>query len=143
MVYGLWFMDFEKMENQNEIFNYNKLVAYQRAKEMVKEVYGLLKKFPREEQYALCDQLRRASTSVTSNIAEGKRYPDKIHFLEIAYGSLMEVHSQMDVACDLGYILNEELSHLEGTIVSVIKPLSGLRSSYLEKVRNPQVSINH
>ena len=53
---------------------------------MVKEVYGLLKKFPREEQYALCDQLRRASTSVTSNIAEGtnrQTYPDKIHFLEI------------------------------------------------------------
>lgn len=134
------------MENQNEIFNYKKLVAYQRAKEMVKEVYGLLKKIPREEQYALCDQLRRASKSVTSNIAEGtnrQTYPDKIHFLEIAYGSLMEVHSQMDVACDLGYILNEELSHLEGTIVSVIKPLSGLRSSYLEKVRDPQVSINH
>ena len=106
------------MENQNEIFNYKKLVAYQRAKEMVKEVYGLLKKIR-------------------------QTYPDKIHFLEIAYGSLMEVHSQMDVACDLGYILNEELSHLEGTIVSVIKPLSGLRSSYLEKVRDPQVSINH
>ena len=127
------------MDNQNEIFNYKKLVAYQRAKEMVKEVYGLLKKFPREEQYALCDQLRRASTSVTSNIAEGtnrQTYPDKIHFLEIAYGSLMEVHSQMDMACDLGYISSDDLSHLENTIVGVVRPLSGLRSSYQEKLRS-------
>lgn len=124
----------------DEIFNYKKLIAYQRAKEMVKEVYGLLKKFPREEQYALCDQLRRASTSVTSNIAEGtnrQTYPDKIHFLEIAYGSLMEVHSQMDVACDLGYITPDDLSHLENTIVGVVKPLSGLRSSYQDKLHKP------
>ena len=67
----------------DEIFNYKTLVAYQRAKEMVKEVYRLLKKFPREEQYAMCDQLRRASVSVTSNIAEGTSRttaPDKIHF---------------------------------------------------------------
>lgn len=123
-----------------ELFNYKKLIAYQRAKALVKEVYGLLKKFPKEEQYALCDQLRRASTSVTSNIAEGtnrQTYPDKIHFLEIAYSSMMEVHSQMDVACDLGYITPEELSHIENTIVGVAKPLSGLRSSYQEKLLKP------
>ena len=124
------------MEKNNEIFNYKTLIVYQRAKVMVKEVYGLLKKFPREEQYALCDQLRRASVSVTSNVAEGTSrttLPDKIHFLEIAYGSVMEVHSQMDVAGDLGYILPEELDHLEETIVGVAKPMSGLRSSYQRK----------
>lgn len=124
------------MENNSEIFNYKTLVAYQRAKVMVKEVYSLLKKFPREEQYAMCDQLRRASVSVTSNIAEGTSrttLPDKIHFLEIAYGSLMEVHSQMDVACDLGYITHGDLSNLEETIVGVVKPMSGLRASYLRK----------
>ena len=123
----------------NEIFNYKNLVAYQRAKVLVKEVYTLLKKFPREEQYALCDQLRRAAVSVTSNIAEGTNrgtYPDKIHFLEVAYSSAMEVHSQMDMACDLGYISSDDLSHLENTIVGVVRPLSGLRSSYQEKLRS-------
>lgn len=68
---------------ENEIFNYKTLVAYQRAKGLVKEVYRLLKKFPREEQYAMCDLLRRTSVSVTSNIAEGtnrQAFPDKIHF---------------------------------------------------------------
>ena len=128
------------MDNQNEIFNYKKLVAYQRAKDQVKAVYDLLRGFPKEEQYALCDQLRRAVVSVTSNIAEGtnrQTYPDKIHFLEIAYGSLMEVHSQMDVACDLGYISAVNLMFIEELIIGVVKPLSGLRSSYQAKLHKP------
>ena len=122
----------------DEIFNYKTLVAYQRAKEMVKEVYRLLKKFPREEQYAMCDQLRRASVSATSNIAEGTSRttaPDKIHFCEIAYGSFMEVHSQMDVACDLGYITPDDLAHIEEVIVGVVKPLSGLRASFQRRLQ--------
>ena len=128
------------MDNQNEIFNYKKLVAYQRAKDLVKAVYDLLRGFPKEEQYALCDQLRRAVVSVTSNIAEGtnrQTYPDKIHFLELAYGSLMEVHSQMDVACDLGYISAVNLMFIEELIIGVVKPLSGLRSSYQAKLHKP------
>jgi len=128
------------MENRNEIFGYKNLVAYQRAKSLVSQVYNLLKKFPREEQYALCDQLRRAVVSVTSNIAEGTSrgtYPDKIHFLEMAYSSMMEVHSQMDVACDLGYVAREDLEAIEECILSVVKPLSGLRSSYQDKLYKP------
>lgn len=90
-----------------EQFAYRNLIVYQKGKEVVMQTYRLLKKFPREEQYALCDQLRRASTSITSNIAEGMTRhssKDRSHFFEISYGSLMEVSSQMDVACDLGYI---------------------------------------
>ena len=125
---------------RNEIFGYKNLVAYHRAKALVTFVYKLLKKFPREEQYAMCDQLRRAVVSVTSNIAEGTSrgtYPDKIHFLEIAYSSMMEIHSQLDVACDLGYITIDDLFSAEETILSVVKPLSGLRSSYQEKSHKP------
>lgn len=124
---------------EQELFNYKKLIAYQRAKILVSEVYGLLKKFPREEQYALCDQLRRAAVSVTSNIAEGTNRstnPDKIHFLEIAYGSLMEVHSQMDIAHDLGYITQGDLCLIEGTITNVAKPLSGLRASFKNQLNH-------
>lgn len=86
---------------KTESFGYRKLIAYQKAKEVVKKTYKLLKKFPKEEQYAMCDQLRRASISITSNIAEGmNRYSvkDKSHFLEMAYGSLMEVSSQFEMA---------------------------------------------
>ena len=77
--------------------NFRSLRAYQESKELVKQVYELLKKFPKEEQYALCDQLRRSVISVPSNIAEGMgRYSTKeqVHFLEIAFGSLMEVSAQ-------------------------------------------------
>ena len=59
----------------------------------------------------MCDQLRRASVSITSNIAEGiNRYSvkDKAHFIEMAFGSVMEVSSQFDIAEELGYISTEE-----------------------------------
>ena len=94
-----------------EIFGYRKLIAYQKAKEIVKRTYKLLKKFPVEERYAMCDQLRRAVLSITSNIAEGvNRFSvkDKAHFIEIAYGSLMEVSSQIEIAEELEYISTED-----------------------------------
>lgn len=109
--------------------SFRKLNVYVKAKELVKQVYLLLKKFPREEQYALCDQLRRAVISVPSNIAEGSgRQSDKdqAHFYTIAYGSLMETFSQLDVACDLGYISQEEFNQMELLINEEAKMLAGL-----------------
>ena len=116
-----------------EIFGYRKLIVYQKAKEVVKHTYSLLKKFPAEERYAMCDQLRRASVSVTSNIAEGvNRYSvkDKSHFIEISYGSLMEVSSQMEIAEDLGYITRDERLSMDQLIEEVAKLLSGLQKTY-------------
>ncbi len=117
-----------------EVFSYRKLIAYQKAKEVVKLTYHLLKKFPADERYALCDQLRRASVSITSNIAEGvNRFSvkDKIHFVEIAFGSLMEVSSQFEVAEELGYITTEERISIDDLVKDVARLLSGLRNSYL------------
>ena len=116
-----------------EIFGYRKLIAYQKGKEVVKRTYKLLKKFPSEERYAMCDQLRRASVSITSNIAEGvSRYSvkDKSHFIEIAYGSLMEVSSQFDIAEDLGYITSEDRKNIDLLIEEEARLLSGLQNSF-------------
>ncbi len=116
-----------------EVFGYRKLIAYQKAKEVVKHTYQLLKKFPSQERYALCDQLQRASVSITSNIAEGiNRYSvkDKTHFIEIAYGSLMEVSSQFEIAEDLGYISSEERLSIDQLIEEVARLLSGLQKSF-------------
>lgn len=116
-----------------EIFGYRKLIAYQKAKEVVKCTYKLLKKFPAEERYAMCDQLRRASVSITSNIAEGvNRYSvkDKSHFIEIAYGSLMEVSSQFEIAKELNYITSEELLSMDLMVEEVARLLSGLQKTY-------------
>ena len=97
-------------------------------------VYKLLKQFPKEEQYALCDQLRRAVISVPSNIAEGSGRTsgkDQAHFIEMAYGSLMEVSCQMDIAYDLGYIAQEDLNSIVAQVSAVAAILSGLRSKCL------------
>lgn len=116
-----------------EVFGYRKLIAYQKAKEVVKRTYKLLKKFPAEERWAMCDQLRRASVSITSNIAEGvNRYSvkDKAHFIEVAYGSLMEVSSQFEIAEELGYITTEDRMSIDELIREVARLLSGLQNSY-------------
>ena len=82
-------------------FKFFDLRVYKEAKLLVREVYSLLDKFPKVETFALSDQLRRAVVSVPSNIAEGSgRYSirEKIHFIEIAYGSLTETLCQLDIA---------------------------------------------
>ena len=116
-----------------EVFGYRRLIAYQKAKEIVKRTYKLLKKFPVEERYALCDQLRRASVSITSNIAEGvNRFSvkDKAHFVEIAFGSMMEVSSQIEIAEELGYITTEERISMDVLVEEEARLLSGLQNSY-------------
>ena len=116
-----------------EVFGYRKLIVYQKAKEVIKRTYKLLKKFPSEERWAMCDQLRRASVSITSNIAEGvNRFSvkDKSHFIEMAYGSLMEVSSQFEIAEELGYITSEERLSMDRLIEEDARLLSGLLNSY-------------
>jgi four helix bundle protein len=87
-------------------FRFQKLEVWQQARALNKTVYSLSNGFPSFELYALTSQMRRASISVSSNIAEGSGRnsdADFAHFLEIAYASLMEVISQLYLALDLGY----------------------------------------
>jgi len=122
---------------ENNIFGFENLAAYQRAMDFVDHVYELLKKFPREEQFALCDQLRRAAVSVPSNMAEGlSRFSNKeeIHFLEISYASLMECYCQLNIAFRRGYISEVDLSQAKDEIVNIARPLSGLRAKLFAKV---------
>ena len=79
-------------------FSFFDLRVYKESKELVKSIYRLLEKFPKYETYAMSDQLRRAIVSVPSNIAEGSgrfSIKEKIHFIEIAYGSLTESLCQL------------------------------------------------
>ena len=96
----------------------------------------MLKHFPAEEKYALGDQLRRAVISIPSNIAEGSgrtSAKDQAHFFEMAFGSLMEVSCQMDIACDLGYINQTELLKVEEQVSRIAAMLSGLRRKCLAR----------
>ncbi len=115
-------------------FNYRKLIVYSKSKDLVKSTYSLLKKFPKEEQYALCDQIRRAVISVPSNIVEGNARAsekEKARFFDIAYGSLMESLCQLEIAKELHYISNEELLSIELQVQEIAKLLSALRLKYL------------
>lgn len=108
---------------------YKNLKVYLVAKVVVKDVYKLMKKFPAEERFALCDQMRRAAISVPSNIVEGlSRTSDKEkhNFLNIAYGSLMETMCQLDISADLGYITQEELQHVEEESAELIRMMKGM-----------------
>lgn len=122
-----------------ESFGYRRLDAYKYAMSFTTEVYKLLKTFPKEEQYALCDQLRRATVSIPSNIAEGmgrSSIKEQVHFLEIAYGSLNETMCQIEIARNLGYITDLQLNPIEEQVRILGKLLSGLRKSKIQKLKD-------
>lgn len=119
--------------------HFQNLIVYQQAKELVKLIYALIKKFPSDERYALCDQLRRSVISIPSNIAEGMgRMAEKEqgHFINIAFGSLMEVLAQIDIAKDLDYITQEEYKHVEILVNEIGKMLSSLRAKRVPNASN-------
>ena len=119
----------------NNIFNFEDLAAYQRAMDLVDKVYDLMKGFPSEEKFALCDQLRRAVVSVPSNIAEGlgrMSEKEQVHFLEISYGSLMETYCQLSIAKRRHYITEAQFEELAKLIADIARPLSGLRRVRVE-----------
>ena len=119
-------------------FSYRKLNVYQLSKHLVTDVYKIVGTFPKTETYALGDQMRRAVVSVPSNIAEGtsKVSPkEQFHFLEIAYGSLMEIMCQLEISFDLGYISQVQLHQLEEMIVIIYKMLSSMQSSLKSRLQ--------
>ena len=123
------------MDERDELFSYRNLQAYQSSKQLVTDIYSLLKHFPKEETYSLCDQLRRAVVSIPSNIAEGMgrvSLKEQIHFIEIAFGSLYEVMCQVEIAKDLGYITDLKFVEIERSVTSIAKMLSGLRAKRIK-----------
>lgn len=118
-------------------FNFRKLNVYYQALDLVEYVYERVAHFPREEKYALGDQLRRAVVSIPSNIVEGVSRPtdkEKAHFVSMAYSSLMEVLCQMEIAYRVKYIDDDEYKTAEDRIETVAKMLSGLRNTFVRSL---------
>lgn len=121
-------------------FSFGKLQAYAESKKLVVEVYKIIKDLPAYENFALCSQIRRAIVSVPSNIAEGSgriSIKEKIHFLEIAFGSLLEAYCQIEISQELGYISKEKFSNIKPIFFSVSRLINALRKSFVEKLNNP------
>lgn len=120
-----------------KIYSFEKLQVWQQARMLTKEVYIATKTFPEEERFGLISQLRRASVSICSNLAEGSSrnsFKDKARFTEIAYGSLMEVLNQLIIASDLGFLLNQEYEKLRIQIEEISNMINGLRKSQLNNI---------
>jgi four helix bundle protein len=112
--------------------SHKNLEVYKFSLLLVKEIYALTKGFPKEEQFALVNQLRRAVISVCSNIAEGaarKTKPDRRRFYEIAGSSLVEVDTQIEAAIILNYVNKAQLQSIESYLESVFRMLSKMISN--------------
>ena len=118
-----------------KVFGFEKLEVYSDARKFVGEIYRLTNQFPDSERFALSDQIHRAAVSITSNIAEGiSRFSsrDKAHFVEMSYGSLMEVLSQLQIALDLNYITQQQYEAIHPAIERLSYALFALRRSFLQ-----------
>ncbi len=125
-------------------FRFEKLTVWQEARILNRATYRLTRAFPRRELFAMTSQIRRASVSVPSNIAEGSgRNSDKdfAHFLEQSYGSLMEVASLFYLALDEGYVSEQEVSALFDDIERLAKRLAALNRSL--QIKNAKTPFNH
>lgn len=95
----------------NKLFGFQKLEIYQQSKRLIKETYFITRNFPEREAYSLASQMNRAAVSISSNIAEGSSrnsLKDKMRFINISYGSLMELICQMEISYELCYITSSQ-----------------------------------
>ena len=119
------------------LYSFEKLDVWQLSRKLIGIVYKITDKFPAEEKFGLTNQLRRAAVSVASNIAEGSSrnsLKDHIRFIEVAYGSLMEVYTQLCIAVDLSYSSKEEIQEINLLIKEISNKLNALNNSYKQQI---------
>ena len=112
--------------------DYRDLIVWQKAMELVVDVYRLTKEFPPTEIYGLTSQMRRAAVSIPSNIAEGRRRgteKDNKYFLRVAFGSGAELETQIEIANRLCYIDNSNFQKIHCLVDEVMKMLNKMSSS--------------
>ena len=111
--------------------SYQNLIVWQKAMDLTTEIYRLTKKLPREETYALADQMRRAAISIPSNIAEGNGRAstgDYIRFLSIARGSKSEIETQLLLCIRLNYVQQSEIEESLNLCTEIGKMLNAMIS---------------
>ena len=119
---------------------YTELEVWIESRKLANATYEMTKKFPKEELFAITNQLRRAAVSIPSNIAEGcgrRTTKDTLHFLHIARGSLYEIETQFYISLDQNYINNDDFKTIQVQIVLCKKLISGF-ITYFKKLENDQ-----
>ena len=128
-----------------EQFSFENLETYNQAMRLVKMTYELAEKFPNHEKYGLYNQIHRAIVSIPSNIAEScgrKSYKEKIHFIEIAYGSLLESYCQLQIAVNVNYITVEEFLAIKPQFFTVSRLMNALNNSYVKQIETNHKPLN-
>jgi|GEM_PF-95304 len=116
---------------------FRRLIAWQKAKELTKNIYKIVNRFPKEETYGLVSQMKRCAVSVMSNIAEGNQRAgrkDKLNFFNIAFSSLTELDNQTELAFELEYISQSNYDKL----IELINKTSYLLFRLIESKKNPK-----
>jgi len=112
-------------------FNFEKLVVYQKAIDVIDKIYSLTKKYPRDEIFGLTSQLQRAAVSIALNIAEGsaRRKKDFGRFIDMARGSIFECVAILQISLKQNYISQSGFENIRSDLVEISKMLSGLKNT--------------
>jgi four helix bundle protein len=114
------------------ITSYRDLRIWQQGVNLVEEVYGATRAFPRSEVFGLTGQMQRAAVSVPANIAEGqvRGYTGEyVHHLAMAHGSLAELLTLIEIAQRLSYLTNEQAAELAGRAEALSRQINALRGA--------------
>lgn len=117
------------MSQEKTIRDFKDIIAWQRAHKLAVAIYKVTVSFPKTEQFGLTNQVRRASVSVVSNLAEGfgrRTSADRVHFYDMARGSLHETQAQLLIAKDVGFLSEDLYVRLEEMSTETHKVLTGL-----------------
>jgi len=118
------------------VFSFEKLEVWQNARMFILDIYKLTSKFPSNELFGITSQIKRSSSSIATNIAEGtsrNTNKDKAHFLTISYSSAMETLNHLIISKDLNYVSETEYAASREKIEKICNQINSLKKYYLSK----------
>ncbi len=120
------------------VFSFEKLIAWQKGRELAILIFKTTKNFPKDEIFGLTSQMRRCSISIASNLAEGSgrsSMKDKARFSEIAYSSSLELLNQVILSHDFEYVDENQYIHIREKITEVNMLIDGLHKSQISNIK--------
>ena len=123
-------------------YSFEKLEVWNDARNLVKMIYLHTNNFPERERFGLSSQMQRAAVSIVSNIAEGvsrNSVKEKIRFVELAYGSLMELYCQLYVSVDLDYLTPNTFTLIKAEIDKIANKANALKRSFIKQLNDSTI----
>lgn len=123
-------------------YSFEKLEVWNDARNLLKMIYLYTNNFPERERFGLSSQMQRAAVSIVSNIAEGvsrNSVKEKIRFVELAYGSLMELYCQLYVSVDLDYLTPNTFTLIKAEIDKIANKANALKRSFIKQLNDSTI----